>query len=122
MSDFVYLDNAATTFPKPAEVIDAMADFCRKRGVNPGRTGFDLALEAEENIPVDYGMIIYLRVIDGVPRFRLRCFTVGDELRREFLELRDEAYELLTLEKDPGKPPRCPSYCPYYKVCMVEGI
>jgi len=84
--------------------------------------GYALALEAEENIPVDYGMIIYLRVIDGVPRFRLRCFTVGDELRREFLELRDEAYELLTLEKDPGKPPRCPSYCPYYKVCMVEGI
>jgi len=50
MPDFVYLDNAATTFPKPAEVIDAMADFCRKRGVNPGRTGFDLALEAEETI------------------------------------------------------------------------
>ncbi len=50
MPDFVYLDNAATTFPKPAEVVDAMADFCRKRGVNPGRTGFDLALEAEETI------------------------------------------------------------------------
>ena len=50
MPDFVYLDNAATTFPKPAEVIDAMAEFCRKRGVNPGRTGFDLALEAEETI------------------------------------------------------------------------
>ena len=50
MSDFVYLDNAATTFPKPAEVIDFMTDFYRVRGVNPGRTGFDLALEAEEVI------------------------------------------------------------------------
>jgi cysteine desulfurase/selenocysteine lyase len=50
MADFVYLDNAATTFPKPGEVIDFMADFYRNRGVNPGRTGFDLALEAEEVI------------------------------------------------------------------------
>jgi cysteine desulfurase/selenocysteine lyase len=50
MSEFVYLDNAATTFPKPSEVIDFMTDFYRVRGVNPGRTGFDLALQAEEVI------------------------------------------------------------------------
>ena len=48
MSDYVYLDNAATTFPKPPEVIQFMCDFYATRGVNPGRTGFDLALEAEE--------------------------------------------------------------------------
>ncbi|MCU0303274.1 MAG: aminotransferase class V-fold PLP-dependent enzyme [Thermoanaerobaculales bacterium] len=50
MSDFVYLDNAATTFPKPAEVIRFMCDFYATRGVNPGRTGFDLALEAENTV------------------------------------------------------------------------
>ncbi|MCJ7754640.1 MAG: aminotransferase class V-fold PLP-dependent enzyme [Thermoanaerobaculales bacterium] len=50
MSDFVYLDNAATTFPKPPEVIQAACDFYSIRGVNPGRTGFDLALEAEETL------------------------------------------------------------------------
>jgi cysteine desulfurase family protein len=50
MSDFVYLDNAATTFPKPPEVIQFMCDFYTTRGVNPGRTGFDLALEAEETL------------------------------------------------------------------------
>jgi cysteine desulfurase family protein len=50
MSDFVYLDNAATTFPKPPEVIQFMCDFYATRGVNPGRTGFDLALEAEETL------------------------------------------------------------------------
>jgi len=27
MSEYVYFDNAATTFPKPKEVIDFMADF-----------------------------------------------------------------------------------------------
>jgi cysteine desulfurase family protein len=50
MNDFVYLDNAATTFPKPAEVIQSMCDFYQSKGVNPGRTGFDLALEAEETL------------------------------------------------------------------------
>lgn len=50
MSEFVYLDNAATTFPKPPEVIQAACDFYSSRGVNPGRTGFDLALEAEETL------------------------------------------------------------------------
>jgi cysteine desulfurase family protein len=50
MADFVYLDNAATTFPKPPEVIQFMCDFYQTRGVNPGRTGFDLALEAEETL------------------------------------------------------------------------
>jgi cysteine desulfurase family protein len=48
MSEYVYLDNAATTFPKPLEVIQHMCDFYSTRGVNPGRTGFDLALEAED--------------------------------------------------------------------------
>jgi len=48
MSDHVYLDNAATTFPKPPEVIQDMCEFYSTRGVNPGRTGFDLALEAEQ--------------------------------------------------------------------------
>jgi cysteine desulfurase family protein len=50
MSEFVYLDNAATTFPKPPEVVQAACDFYSTRGVNPGRTGFDLALEAEETL------------------------------------------------------------------------
>lgn len=50
MSEYVYFDNAATTFPKPREVIDFMAEFYATHGVNPGRTGFDLAMETEETI------------------------------------------------------------------------
>jgi cysteine desulfurase family protein len=42
-----YLDNAATTFPKPPEVLNYMMDFCARACVNPGRSTFDLALEAE---------------------------------------------------------------------------
>lgn len=46
----IYLDNAATSFPKPAEVHDFMSAFYRHYGVNPGRTGADMALKAEELI------------------------------------------------------------------------
>jgi len=48
MSKLIYLDNSATTFPKPEEVYRFMDSFYRKNGVNPGRSGFDAALETEE--------------------------------------------------------------------------
>ncbi len=44
--NMIYLDNGATSFPKPEEVYAFMDDFYRRRGVNPGRSGFDLCLEA----------------------------------------------------------------------------
>lgn len=50
MADIIYLDNAATTFPKPPEVYDFMINFYRTNGVNPGRTGCDMALAAEQII------------------------------------------------------------------------
>jgi cysteine desulfurase family protein len=46
MSEQIYLDNAATAFPKPESVLTAMTDFYRRCGVNPGRSGYDLAVEA----------------------------------------------------------------------------
>jgi cysteine desulfurase / selenocysteine lyase len=48
MSSLIYLDNSATTFPKPESVYNFMDKFYREHGVNPGRSGFDAALEAEE--------------------------------------------------------------------------
>ncbi len=42
----IYLDNAATTFPKPKEVLDRMADVYGRYGVNPGRSGYDLCMVA----------------------------------------------------------------------------
>ena len=50
MERIIYLDNAATSFPKPDVVHDAVRDFYSKNGVNPGRTGCDLALNAEQMI------------------------------------------------------------------------
>ncbi len=50
MDSIVYLDNAATSFPKPDEVHEKMAHFYRTCGVNPGRSGCDMALQAEAMI------------------------------------------------------------------------
>ena len=48
MEKLIYLDNAATSFPKPKEVYDFMHEFYQKHGVNPGRSGYDMTLETEE--------------------------------------------------------------------------
>lgn len=44
----IYLDNAATTWPKPACVSDAIIDALKDNGGNPGRGGHRLALAAGE--------------------------------------------------------------------------
>ncbi len=48
MNNIIYLDNSATAYPKPDAVYKFMDSFYREHGVNPGRSGFDAALEAEE--------------------------------------------------------------------------
>ncbi|HRZ42773.1 MAG TPA: aminotransferase class V-fold PLP-dependent enzyme [Bacteroidales bacterium] len=44
----IYLDNSATSFPKPESVYSFMDQFYRTHGVSPGRSGFDAAIETEE--------------------------------------------------------------------------
>jgi len=48
MSNLIYLDNSATSFPKPEVVYEFMDNFYRTKGVSPGRSGFDAAIETEE--------------------------------------------------------------------------
>lgn len=42
----IYLDNAATSFPKPPETIEYLNEFVKNVGGNPGRSGHTLSLEA----------------------------------------------------------------------------
>ncbi len=46
----LYLDNAATSYPKPEEVYRAMDYFLRNQAANPGRAAFRMAVEAERLI------------------------------------------------------------------------
>ena len=46
----IYLDNAATTFPKPRSVLDSMVNHMQFHGGNPGRGGYSLSISAAEAV------------------------------------------------------------------------
>lgn len=72
MDKLIFLDNGATSFPKPEEVYTFMDQFYRNFGVNPGRSGYDLCLETEELIEETRKMLANL--FNGKDPDRL-CFS-----------------------------------------------
>ncbi len=46
----IYLDNAATTWPKPESVYKAVYDCMKNFGANPGRSGHKMAMKAAQEI------------------------------------------------------------------------
>jgi selenocysteine lyase/cysteine desulfurase len=46
----VYLDNAATTYPKPVSVISSMSRAMVNYGANPGRAGHKLSMETAQAV------------------------------------------------------------------------
>jgi cysteine desulfurase / selenocysteine lyase len=77
----IYLDHAATSWPKPHEVITAMADFLERAGGNPGRAGHRLSIEA--------GRIVY-NVRDTLAEF----FNASDPLQVIFTANATQAINL----------------------------
>jgi len=57
MTQLIYLDNAATTFPKPRSVIEAMCETYQRVGVSPGRGSYDLSSEAQSLVEQTRGKI-----------------------------------------------------------------
>ena len=43
----IYLDNAATSYPKPREVVDAVCDFMINNGTSSGRGSYQKAMESD---------------------------------------------------------------------------
>lgn len=80
MNDIIYLDNSATSFPKPEEVYSFMNSFYRKRGVSPGRTGFDAAIETEEMVSGTRRMLMELFNGDGDPNRLTFSYNASDSL------------------------------------------
>ncbi|MDJ0274756.1 MAG: type I-A CRISPR-associated protein Cas4/Csa1 [Aigarchaeota archaeon] len=81
--------------------------------------GYALAIESDKGVEVNFGITLYISVQPSAPAPEVKAdyYVIGDELRREFLELRDEAQLLIERGKDPGMPVRCPEFCPYYTIC-----
>ena len=46
----IYLDNAATSYPKPPEVIEAVTNSMIFYGANPGRSGYDFSVKTAEEV------------------------------------------------------------------------
>jgi len=67
----IYFDNAATSWPKPPGVVEAMVHFMEKVGANPGRSGHRLSVEA--------GRIVY-----GAREALAELFNAPDPLRIVF--------------------------------------
>ena len=72
MDKLIFLDNGATSFPKPEEVYTFMDHFYRNFGVNPGRSGYDLCMEAEELVEKTRDMLT--KYFNGKDPNRL-CFS-----------------------------------------------
>ena len=72
MNPMIFLDNAATTYPKPEPVYTFMDSFYRKAGVNPGRSGYDMCMEAGQLL--DDTRKLLTRFFHGTDSNRL-CFT-----------------------------------------------
>ena len=85
----IYLDNAATSWPKPPGVVEAMARFLEQVGANPGRSGHRLSVEA--------GRIVY-----EARELVATLFNVSDPLRVVFGANATEALNLALGYLRPG--------------------
>jgi cysteine desulfurase/selenocysteine lyase len=80
----IYFDNAATSWPKPEAVTEAMGRFLREHGANPGRSGHRLSIEA--------GRVVY-QAREQVARL----FALDDPLSVVFTKNATEAINVALL-------------------------
>ncbi|MHC4605800.1 MAG: aminotransferase class V-fold PLP-dependent enzyme [Planctomycetota bacterium] len=89
IQDVIYLDNAATVYPKPPEVLDRALDLFKKYGVNPGRSGFDLCLVAGDIIEKTRARLT--KFFGGTDPERLCfCYNASDALNILIYGLADD--------------------------------
>ncbi|MEI6434737.1 MAG: aminotransferase class V-fold PLP-dependent enzyme [Bacteroidota bacterium] len=95
MSKMIYLDNSATTFPKPDVVYDFMCNFYREHGVNPGRSGFDAAIETEEVVHSTRKMLTELFNGDNPNRLTF-SYNASDSLNMILMGLAEPGDHVVT--------------------------
>jgi len=77
----VYMDNAATSWPKPPAVLEAMARFDSTVGASPGRSGHRLSVEAG-------------RIVEEARTLVAELVNAGDSLRIAFTKNATEALNI----------------------------
>ncbi|MDK2782089.1 MAG: CRISPR-associated protein Csa1 [Archaeoglobi archaeon] len=109
-------ENLSLDLLTPFNTIMDFKSGVEREGHKLGLAGYALALESSESIEVNFGFLVYIR-FGKCLHFKLRNVLIGDELRRSFIEIRDEIADLLDSGRDPGIPDSCPKFCAYYGVC-----
>ena len=79
-------------------------------------SAYAMTLEASLEVPVDYGLLIYVNWNGGLG-VEVRGVYVGPDLRRAFIDSRDEVVDMLLSSREPPRAADCPSSCPYLGVC-----
>ncbi|TET25418.1 MAG: aminotransferase class V-fold PLP-dependent enzyme [Dehalococcoidia bacterium] len=108
----IYLDNAATSWPKPESVYQAMDSFLRNKGGNPGRGGHSLALAASRmvegarllvarliNAPQNEQVIFTLNCTDALNLGLKGLLEAGDHVITSSIEHNSVVRPLTKLEK-----------------------
>jgi cysteine desulfurase family protein len=93
----IYLDNAATSFPKPEAVYQALDRFARQDLANPGRAGHKMALAAERALDDARHLLNQLFHGEGPERF---VFTLNctDALNMAFKGVLAEGDHVITTD------------------------
>lgn len=73
--------------------------------------GYALVLEAVHEFPVDVGVTVHATIKDGRLNLERDFTTIGDELRMDFIEIRDEKQRMVADEQDPGPCEGCEAWC-----------
>lgn len=81
--------------------------------------GYALALEAEYEIPHDYGLLIYFYNQNGKFKTTIKPVYVNSYLRKWFIAERDSIIDMLIEKREPPRDTQCNPTCPYYKVCSL---
>ncbi|MCP4724625.1 MAG: aminotransferase class V-fold PLP-dependent enzyme [bacterium] len=80
MKDYIYLDNGATTYPKPQEVLDYAFDLYKEKGVNPGRSGYDASVDVENMVDETRKLLMEFFNGDGHPERLVFSYNASDSL------------------------------------------
>jgi cysteine desulfurase family protein len=91
----IYLDNAATTFPKPERVYKRMDKFLREECANPGRAGHRMSVEAAQEIEKARVTIARFLGIQDTKRMVFTC-SATDSLNMGIKGLLSEGDHVVT--------------------------
>ena len=110
----IYLDNAATSFPKPESVYKAVSDTLRKYGSSPGRGGHKMSIQTERlifetrekiasffNIPNSSNVIFTFNVTMGINLALKGFLKAGDHVLTSSMEHNAVMRPLKRLENPP---------------------